>query len=133
MKLSDLPKVPVYVCQDFGCYIENLKVGENDAGEDVCPRCGGPAKRTGERDAKWFSVAEYYVTRAYGGAEEGGWWYDEGQREDQTLRCYEAGDMPQLILYIEMMKARTHHSANFRIYTEEVAPRSFPDRRPHYC
>lgn len=32
--------------------------------------------------APFFTVAVYLVGRAYGGPEEGGWWYDHGKRQD---------------------------------------------------
>src|SRR5947207_1725457 len=63
--------------------------------DDDCPHCGAQhispyksddvdptqplIKPTEDNPAGFFSVAVYRCDRAYGGPEEGGWWYDFGE------------------------------------------------------
>jgi hypothetical protein len=42
----------------------------------------------------FWTVAIYLVDRAYGGPEEGGWWYYCGQRVDEKLDVPELFDLP---------------------------------------
>ena len=130
--LAHLPTVETFDCND-GCYVTNLVPGTNSADEQCCPRCGSPITITGRRAPDYYSVAAYDVSRAYGGAEEGGWWYDEGHRMDETLRCYDAADAMAMVAYMEMLKHRYGWQLSVSVYAGVVAPAHYPSERPRYC
>lgn len=48
--------------------------------DDDCLVCEAEASK-----APFWTVAIYLCDRAYGGPEEGGWWYDCGERVDHVL------------------------------------------------
>lgn len=89
-------------------------------------------------------VAWYEIDRAYGGPEEGGWWYDCGYlvRAFRALPSREAA-------YAEARRAnglmqrlqRNHRSVGSVVYDggrfearvyQRTAPQHFPERRPVY-
>jgi hypothetical protein len=53
----------------------NDYIGESSLSDDLAR----------EAPAPFWTVAIYLCDRAYGGAEEGGWWYDYGERIDAAL------------------------------------------------
>lgn len=91
-----------------------------------------------------FIVALYEIDRAYGGPEEGGWWYDTGSlarplrvcpheacadalaaRVNRLLDRLERGRRPVgSVLY----DGGRHRACVFA----QIAPSGFPARRPHY-
>ncbi len=85
-----------------------------------------------------YYVNVYEVDRAWGGAEEGGWWYDTGipvaSVPFETLREAEA--------YHDAMEERfpNDHSSSsviyaggdYHVYIERSFARPYPERRPHY-
>jgi hypothetical protein len=75
----------------------------------------------------------YVCDQAYGGPEEGGWWYDTGERIDETIRCFEEGDYPQIKNYVEMLERR-YDERKYRVKyaLEELVEESFPKNRPYY-
>lgn len=102
----------------------------------VCGECGEYVKHEADRRAEWVSVALYTVSQAYGGPEEGGWWYDTFELVDSTVRCFEYGDIPSAEPYAE----RLHNTPKSRgerlvvIVTAERLPhQTLPLHRPVYC
>lgn len=104
-----------------------------------CPECGNGVTWVRDRPARYVSVAVYEVDRAYGGPEEGGWYYDAGTVLRETIRCFEAGDLPQLDAHREVLSRRYPDGGGIdgRLYVrtmvEQVPPEHFPSRRPVYC
>lgn len=140
-----IPTVSIYRCPECS-KVGKAKQWLFDPCDDlVCGDCGEQVKWDSLKDATFISVAMYDITNQYGGPEEGGWYYQLGERMDETLRCYEAGDWPQAKLYfdqlMEEVKAaqselgRRYGQPRFhpRYYCDEVAPEQFPAVKPVYC
>jgi hypothetical protein len=89
------------------------------------------------RSARWWSVAIYETHRAYGGPEEGGWFYDCGEWVMRSkTRVFE--DYDQAVAYQAALREWLRAegcSADLwvRGYTEQMPPAYFPSRRPRYC
>ena len=100
-----------------------------------CPACGCETSYIDTLPAEWASVAVYQVDRAYGGPEEGGWYYDCGTLVPETVRAYEQDDFPQASEYVEMLQRRWPANEGYRVrYQIEGLPEaSFPRERPYYC
>lgn len=105
-----------------------------------------------------YIVAFYDVDRAYGGPEEGGWWYDTGalvrisrvfSNEDSAYTyCRRANDLLHFIRWrkrgraLPMARAAqrdrpsiSHTNSEGRIHAEvheDFAPQGYPNGRPHY-
>jgi hypothetical protein len=94
-----------------------------------------------------FVVAVYEVDRCFGGAEEGGWWYDAGSLV-RVMRVFRSEDKAydyssQLNRKLnsrvfgpnegrrELSSVLSDGEYQARVF-ENTAPESFPDRRPHY-
>ncbi len=91
-----------------------------------------------------YVVAVYLCDRAYGGPEEGGWWYDTGELvrihrtyKDEDRAAAKATRMNSL-LNATINKGRREISSvlsDGRYYAqvrENIAPAHYPERRPHY-
>lgn len=94
-----------------------------------------------------YSVAIYLVDRAYGGSEEGGWYYDCGEPDHdhaRYTRLFAAeGDAHK---YMRDLQSRICADLNdgrpsissvlsigrYRACINEGLPAPFPERRPHY-
>jgi hypothetical protein len=91
-----------------------------------------------------FVVAFYEIDRAYGGPEEGGWWFDCGdlvrvfavcKSED---RAYEiarrANDLLQVLQRCKRSVGSVLYSGgrHTAMVFENTAPAAFPPGRPHY-
>lgn len=134
-------QISLYHCAECGVQINEKDVFEDEYEGNLCRHCKSPVTHAGYRPANWVSVALYDVGRAYGGPEEGGWWYDVGSRIDETIRCFEEGDTPQVALYEELLLKRWKsyggrrgdNRYEVRIYREQLAPAGFPSRKPIYC
>lgn len=100
-------------------------------------------KRRRERVRRWLAV--YDVNRAFGGHEEGGWWYDygvpaEGFESFYSLRSALARrDAVQAALDRINKDAGPYGDLSsvlcrgaLRAIVTRQAPASFPDRRPRY-
>lgn len=107
-----------------------------------------------ERLAPFWTVAVYLVDKAYGGPEEGGWWYDCGERVDHALEgvpsnfilmvfqtaeaANEAATVLQGILDSTVNVGRRDISSVLSTgrYHAEVynghPPHHYPERTPHY-
>ena len=91
-----------------------------------------------------YVVAVYLCDRAYGGPEEGGWWYDTGEmvRIIRTLKDEDRAEtfatrMNSLLNATVNMGRRDISSvlSEGRYYAEvheNIAPHHYPERRPHY-
>ena len=91
-----------------------------------------------------YVVAVYMVDRAYGGHEEGGWWFDYGElvrtmrvftnEEKAVSYCRRMNDL----LHITLNKGRREISSVLSEgqYAAEIwdnhAPKYYPDCKPHY-
>ena len=106
--------------------------------EVTCKNCGHTESEPAlPRPAEWWSVAVYETDIAYGGPEEGGWYYDCGTwTEKHKTRIFE--DYEAAIAYAESlrlwMKAEGY-PRDFRVcsYTEQMPEAYFPAERPYYC
>lgn len=86
-----------------------------------------------------FYVNAYHVQLAYGGPEEGGWWYDTGTflhglpakhlRECETIRLkllarfWHLDDGP---------KSNVNSQGEIHIYIDRERGKDFPQERPYY-
>jgi hypothetical protein len=128
--------VPLYNCSCSN-HVGLADITENSDGELYCTHCYELVEHVSDMPADWVCVALYDVRRCYGGPEEGGWYYDHGQRADSTIRCFEVGDFPQVETYIETLKARQQRdcpNADYRIKVtgNMLAQPYFPDCQPSY-
>lgn len=97
-----------------------------------------------ERPAKWWAVAMYETTEAYGGPEEGGWWYTVGELiEHGKIRYFDNLEEAEKYrdelwdLADEWNKcARKEGDLETRYivqcYTERMVETHFPKKRPYY-
>ena len=94
-----------------------------------------------------FLVSVYDTALAYGGPEEGGWWYDRGELV-RTVRVFPSQE--RAYAYSRRLNRRLQSRAfgpnqgkrekssvlsdgEFEAHVHENhAPASYPDRRPHY-
>ena len=111
--------------------------------------------------ARMVWVTVYEIGRAYGGPEEGGWWYEYGQphtewvnvvfREGRYGREVVSNDeqvvsfkVPHRIRHkiqnkLQQRFPRTGRSnsvlggEDFAVHIEDRPPAAYPDRRPYYC
>lgn len=123
-----------YKCQKCG-YCGSSHTFEEDpvSGYTFCPACGSEETAFDHhRPAEWVQVGVYELDRAYGGPEEGGWYYTTGTLLPETVRSFERGDFPQIKQYRELMRRR-YFDCGVMVYIECRAPESFPSRRPVYC
>lgn len=92
-----------------------------------------------------YVVALYEMDRAYGGPEEGGWWYDTGalRRPLRVLRSEDeahavAGRANRLLARLERHRRDTGSIAyasgrHAALVFEGTAPRHDPETRPRYA
>lgn len=129
--------LPQYRCRDCDSLLDIDELGENDGGYSVCPHCGTDEPGyEHDRPARWWSVGLYEIGRAYGGPEEGGWWYDVGTLTDPwTVRGFDTEVAARE--YLDHLWAhRRELCGDYRIeprgFTESLPVLGFPARRPHY-
>lgn len=106
--------------------------------------CDGIPKRTIEAPPKAFIVSVYLVDQAYGGPEEGGWWYETGElvrmvrifkNEKSAYRfCVRLNDRLRATLNkgrreISSVLSDGRYAADVH---EDRAPEHYPAQRPHY-
>jgi hypothetical protein len=98
----------------------------------------------GETTMASYVVAFYEVDRAFGGPEEGGWWYDCGQlvrvfaTTKSENKAFEIARRANDLLNTLQRNKRDTGSVLYRggrhsafVY-ENTAPQCFPETRPHY-
>lgn len=94
-----------------------------------------------------YAVNLYFVDRAFGGREEGGWYYDYGQPELHPLnRVFESYDVAHQYLNEQCLPVQEElnqgrpsiHSVlsqgqyRFIVGAKDALPAPFPAERPHY-
>jgi hypothetical protein len=94
-----------------------------------------------------FTVAVLLEDRSYGGAEEGGWFYDHGcpvnlseprQRRFKTWGKAQ-GYLNRIAPVIDRLNrdrppvSSVLSEGRYRAYIFSGKPRGYPDHRPHYC
>lgn len=91
-----------------------------------------------------YVVAFYEIDRAYGGPEEGGWWYDCGQLVRVAWVCksedraYQKARRANALLDHLQRSLRPVSSVAYAggryaaIVHKGTAPRAYPETRPHY-
>lgn len=133
--------------------------GEGIAGEYVPELCGEGEDRTCEacdgtgQTPDFWTVAVYLIDRAYGGPEEGGWWYDCGEPVTYRLDGIEIGELCRL--FADRSEARAWRAElqtkldngpnkgrreissvlSEGMYAAELRegyPKPWPEQRPHY-
>ena len=108
-----------------------------------CGDCSANVELERERPADWFSVAVYELNRAYGGPEEGGWYYDTGTRVDETVRTFRntSEGREDAEKYLDSLHAlhfpyRAEHRDSpcytSRVHPETLPDQGFPRHRPVY-
>jgi hypothetical protein len=128
---------------------------------EECPNCGSRAIAKFDTNA-WechdcgqdfepvarpthYTVAVYLVELAYGGPEEGGWWYQCGElvRQMRTFKSEERASLYCMrlneLLKVTLNKGRRPISSvasngryNAEVMNGRCAPAGIPERRPHY-
>lgn len=133
--------MPLFTCKK--CDVKVIEPTRDGYGEVECACCGGELEFVESRRPTYVTVAVYETTRAYGGAEEGGWYYNEGYRICGTARSFLAEDAMQMEVYREAMLHRYAHDPAYkmwdtarytvRAWAETDAPLHFPEVTPRYC
>jgi hypothetical protein len=87
-------------------------------------------------------VNVYFIERAYGGPEEGGWWYNQGEflteegsyasRKDALAKAKEVHDTLHLSASCSRLLLPGWEVDNLKVRTETHQGRNFPRRKPHY-
>lgn len=94
-----------------------------------------------------FTVSVYFVSRLYGGPEEGGWWYNAGYPDPEHDRfaalfhSRERADSYAIRLRRRLLpilnKGRRDlgsvlSQGVFQVHVDEGFPAKFPEETPHY-
>lgn len=125
---------------------------EDDDG--VCCNCGRhtdgsmvPGEAGQERWIRHFQIAVYELDRAYGGPEEGGWWYDTGERVRVFKRVFKGKNAAYAMRnridaalerhrpkWVRSLGSVTYHGGHLsaRVYPAGQCPEHTPESRPHY-
>jgi hypothetical protein len=86
-------------------------------------------------------VNAYEVTRAYGGSEEGGWWYDVGEPLASVplkvvaidlLRASSLAEVSKETDRLEKLFATKRRDIKIRVRIESRMAKSFPEHMPQY-
>ena len=89
---------------------------------------------------KYWKISIYSLNRAYGGSEEGGWWYTEGDRVREIKKTFL--DKLSALKYSKrinelLLKRFGKTREGWSLYGTEVfyrgTPDYFPSRKPIYC
>lgn len=138
--------MPIYTCEE-GETIHFFQRDEvefdDDMGEAVTKVYGEykVVKATKERPARWWTVGVYETSRAYGGPEEGGWYYTAGTMvEKGRMRFFDSYKKAKayekrLWDWVEAENRKNKYCEErlaVRCTTETMPPMYFPQRRPHY-
>ncbi|HIA51309.1 MAG TPA: hypothetical protein EYN91_04375 [Candidatus Melainabacteria bacterium] len=141
--LIDVGHHHVSVCTMHLPLAEKLSKGESDIREDWaagdCDIC--PSKHP-------CYVSIYLEDRAYGGPEEGGWWYDYGVLQaDPRNKCFSSKILAMRYASKLQDELDANENSERRSDTSSMAsegrfmayidcdgefPKNFPDKKPHY-
>ena len=92
-----------------------------------------------------FSVYLFEVDRAFGGHEEGGWWFDVGQPVTHKANRTFSNRGAAISYYRTLADLETQLndglapidsvlcSGIYRFIVSKGAPKAFPESRPYYC
>lgn len=95
---------------------------------------------------EFYTVALYEMSLGYGGPEEGGWYFDCGELADYPTRAFTCekealafrAQAQEMANAFENDRGPTGYRSACSYYTLHAeiysghAPKSFPERRPHY-
>lgn len=134
---------PIYSCDEGDGWVSERQHDEVewDDGNELYYAVDNnmEVKPVRERAARWWCVAVYETDRAYGGPEEGGWWYDVGGLVEHAKirffdRYQDAYDYAQeLWAYcLEENKDRGDVKLVVRGFTEQLPDTHYPKTRPYY-
>ena len=130
-------------CEDCENYFYNVDEDIHDTMETECTH---EYNQDTDESCPIFSPKNWWVNvylqdRAYGGSEEGGWWYDIGEVKTGIL-CYgnsEAEEIRnQMKEVCEMWNEDRYpissvlSDGQYYVYIEEEPPKDWPDSFPHY-
>jgi len=131
--------VPVYVCSQCQRECTGATVVTDGYGEHSCPHCEGGVTHVRDDAATFWSVALYGTGRAYGGPEEGGWWYDVGSliqhSRVRVFEDYEEANVYLRQLWDQIPKEDRRGEDRLAVcgWTERLPERHWPRVRPRYC
>ena len=89
---------------------------------------------------KFWKISIYSMDREYGGCEEGGWWYDCGDKVREVKKVFT--DKMKAIYYAKRLddflyKKFGKNRDGYSLYRAKIfyrgTPNYFPSRRPYYC
>ena len=94
---------------------------------------------------KYWKISIYSLYREYGGCEEGGWWFDCGDRIREIKKIFL--DKPTALKYARRLnrilkkrwltKYKRRKLMDYKRYSAEVfyrgTPDYFPNHKPTYC
>ena len=116
-------------------------------GTKLCEMCAAlmPKQYLREPERHTYHVVVYWVNLAYGGPEEGGWWYSEGEL---VRACKQFRSEEQAYAYcralndkLEGLNERLGNRPIDSVISDgqleasvfaDVFPKSFPETKPHY-
>jgi hypothetical protein len=134
---------PIYSYKMFAGWVHERQhdevVWDDYAEQYVTHDTGVIVERTSERPALWWCVAVYTSNRAYGGPEEGGWWYScGGLVEHAKIKFFDkyqdAYDYTQELWAwcMEENKDRGDEKLVVRAFTEQLPDMHYPKTQPFY-
>ena len=134
-----------YRCVSCGRY-EDLPATHTDdeldeiVGDHDCGNASLHEVRPGQKTLMYVNAYEVY--RAYGGPEEGGWWYDRGEAKasvpvrgeyrNDVYRGVRPSPVSQDVVEVTELLKRVYDDPELRIVTEETPAADYPTRRPRY-
>ena len=89
---------------------------------------------------KFWKISIYSMDREYGGCEEGGWWYDCGDKVREVKKVFT--NQMKAIYYAKRLddflcKKFGKNRDGYSLYRAKIfyrgTPNYFPSRRPYYC
>lgn len=87
---------------------------------------------------RWYAVV-YEVDRAYGGPEEGGWYYSTGQVVHQVICSTEheadtaAEKLEELFPNNGTSSSVMYAGGDYRVSVQKSPGKDYPENRPYYC
>lgn len=137
-------EVTEYVCDNCGYIAPSFDYEWDEySSAPICPSCSNQTHDNTQRIRKptFWSVAMYEEGQAYGGPEEGGWWYRYGNLVNpEKVRVFE--DYAEAVAYhaslwdVAERENKENRYCETRLiavgYTEAFPDAYFPKQRPHY-
>jgi len=120
----------------------NCGVDISDISEEMPEGCTrSPNKLCEDCSAgRLFYINVYLVSRVYGGAEEGGWWYDAGHpiasvgyfSREESEKAIEVWKETYRTMGNRIGRDSVIGGPGVEAYLERKYAEPFPDKRPHY-